>query len=195
MNVILNVLKTVWRNLTMGRRTMVMVDLETLATSPQAAVVAIGAVKFTSKEIVDGFEAYIPPASAGLCGDVAPKTVEWWSKQDPSIRAKVFGGNEAPLAACKRFAEFCEGSDFVWAKPTTFDITVLRHLFKQMGLEFPFHFRGERDARTLIAVAKEYGVKFNEILEGQAKHDPLDDSRVQALQVIKILKKMRFDRG
>lgn len=176
----------------MSSRMHVMLDIETVGGPPDGAVVAIGAVKFNKKRIISEYEAYIPKGSALLYGKKDEGTELWWSKQDPEIRAKVFGGSEAPVGACNRFIEFCKGAELVWAKPITFDCVVTRHLFRQLGLEFPFHFRKERDASTLISLAKEHGLKFGDIVNA-SKHDPLSDARTQALQIMKILNAIRIN--
>jgi hypothetical protein len=170
----------------------VMIDIETVAGPPDGAVVAIGAVKFTKGEILDRFEAYIPMGNAILYGVQDADTMGWWETQEAEVRAKVFGGSEAPYDACMRLGYFSRGADLVWAKPPTFDITILRHLYKQMGLTFPFHFRAERDARTLIALAAGYGVKYDDCYEGSTKHDPLSDALVQTMQIQKCLNLLTF---
>lgn len=179
----------------MGRTSHIMVDLETLGTDPDAAVVAIGAVKFNKKRIIDEFEAYIPPGSARVFGRSSEDTERWWSQQADHVRNKVLGGNEPPGHACERFSEFCKGVEGqIWAKPVHFDLPILRHFYKQLGLEFPFHFRREKDAATMIFTAKEHGVKFGDLLDLENKHDPLADARVQANMMIRVWDRLNFRR-
>lgn len=170
----------------------VMFDIETMGGPPDGAVIAVGATRFTKYEIIDKFEAYIPPGNAVLYGKQDPDTMAWWFTQDEAVRTKVFGGSESPYDACQRFTQFCWGTDLLWANPPTFDVTILRHLYQQMGLTFPFSFRAERDARTLFALAREYGVNFDEITASRTKHDPLDDALIQTLQVQKCLSLIAF---
>ena len=68
-----------------------MIDLETLATTPEAAVLTIGACKFDPRgnTIADTFYERIDVDSQDR--DINPSTIEWWSKQDKAIQEDAFG--------------------------------------------------------------------------------------------------------
>ncbi|NDD98181.1 MAG: 3'-5' exoribonuclease, partial [Actinobacteria bacterium] len=62
--------------------TQVMIDIETLSTQYNAAILSIGAVKWEESEIVDTFYINVDPKSCKELGlHVEHKTVEWWMKQ------------------------------------------------------------------------------------------------------------------
>src|SRR3546814_1719615 len=46
-----------------------------------------------------------------------------------------------------------------WAKPTTFDWTMLASHFEQIGRPMPFHYRQARDLNTYIAACRDRGAE------------------------------------
>lgn len=158
-----------------------MLDIETMCTSNHAAVVAIGARLFTMKDGPSkGFEAFIDPGAAAQYGEVCVDTMNWWHKQ-PAFDL-VFGGKTQPADALHRFIMFVEEHkpDTVWANSPQFDCTIMRHMSKQLGLKFPFHYRDERDFRTMKAAAVDLQVNLDGCWEGMTAHSPLDDATAQA---------------
>jgi DNA polymerase III epsilon subunit-like protein len=67
--------------------THVMVDLETLATTSQAAIISIGAVKFTADKITDTLYSNILASSSAKRGlTIDPDTVKWWTEPSQDAR-------------------------------------------------------------------------------------------------------------
>jgi hypothetical protein len=76
-----------------------MLDLETMGTSPNAAIVAIGAVKFDpgTGELGGRFYQVVDLASSVAAGCVIdPDTVLWWMRQSPEARA-MFDAPRVPI--------------------------------------------------------------------------------------------------
>ena len=75
-----------------------MLDLETLATTPDAAVLTIGACKFDPKksDVESTFYERISLESQESYDRVINEdTLAWWSKQDKQIQEDAFGeGND-----------------------------------------------------------------------------------------------------
>ena len=63
----------------------VMIDIETLSTKNNAAILSIGAVKFNIKSgVIDTYYQNIDASTAKKFNrDIDKSTLEWWSKQNP----------------------------------------------------------------------------------------------------------------
>ena len=67
----------------------IMVDLETMATHPNAAIVAIGAVRFM-EDLQDSFYQEVDLQSSIRAGlDVDGATVNWWLMQEEAAREAI----------------------------------------------------------------------------------------------------------
>ncbi len=164
-------------------------DLETLSTSSDAAIVQIGAVVIETGE---SFVCYIDPRSsenAGLHVDL--ETIEWWNKQDKDIRKRVMGGSTTLISALVSFKEFCsvasEGrlSEIeLWAWGADFDLPVLRNAY-ECFMEYPFSFRNHRCLRTLAAIC---GVQPK---RGAGHHDALYDAISQMEAYLKCMHELK----
>jgi len=159
-----------------------MLDLETMSTKPNAAVVAIGARLFDLRNGVGkGFEVFIDPSLATQFGETDIDTMNWWHKQ-PAYEL-VFNGKTHPADAVHRFLQFVgeHQPETVWANSPSFDIVIMRHLCQQVQLKFPFHYRDERDFRTMKALAKDLNVDLEGCWQGLTPHSPLDDATAEAM--------------
>lgn len=163
----------------------IMTDIETLASTPDAAVIAIGLCAFNRNEIIDSMEILINPHLA--IGHRDPKTIQWWSEQDDAVRDKMFSGKSTPWEACALMTEFCKNYEKhlegFWANPPQFDIVILRQTFEVCDVKFPIHFRKERDFRTLKQLAHAKDIDYQAAYEGINKHDAKDDAIAQARAV------------
>ena len=157
-----------------------------MSSDPTAAVVAIGARMFDASGMGTGFEIYISQADATRLGHVSMDTMAWWAKQ-PAY-SKVFGGTVDSASAIKKLAEFfsTHRPEFVWANGPQFDLVILRHLYRQVGMPVPWHYRAERDSRTIRDVANLRNVNLDGLYDGTA-HTPLDDATNQARVIAKVL--------
>jgi exodeoxyribonuclease VIII len=165
-----------------------MIDIETMGGAPDGALVAIGARLFTREGCTKGFEVYINPRLAATIGNVSTQTMDWWAKQDAEVYAKVFGGQIVPADAALKFLQFVKEHKpaTVWAYPPQFDILTMQYWFKRVNLEWPFHYRDERCARTMRAWGESYGIDFKDCYEG-SKHLPLDDATSQAKVIQRVM--------
>ncbi len=170
--------------------THVMLDIETLSTAPDAAIVQIGAVKFTvdsGVETTTGLRLAIDLESANL-GTIDGGTVAWWLEQDPAAIAKVLRSKPRTqlTAALSEFARWSDGAAFVWGHAPTFDCAIMRSACKRTGIKFPFTYRQERCFRTLLAIGKSMGIELPK--QTGVAHDGLDDAISQATTAIAILR-------
>jgi len=157
----------------------IMVDLETMSTGSNAAIVAIGAVEFdlNTGQADRTFYCNVHLQScieAGLQLD--GNTVYWWMSQEDEARKRLLE-NPAPLSeALAMFSEFvaaCGGREAqVWGNSARFDLGILHDAYRALNLPLPWHFRNERDVRTLVAFAPH--IKEQQQRVG-VQHDALDD--------------------
>ncbi len=168
----------------------VMVDIETTSLRPDAAVLAIGARLFTVNGPSKGFETFIDPTTAMTIGISDPDTVDWWRKQ--TAYELVWSGRIDPADGAHRFLSFVELHEpaKIWANSPQFDCVILRHLFKQVGIRWPFSYKDERDVRTITDLGRTLGIEVMDLLDNPARvaHNPLDDATTQAEVVSRILK-------
>ena len=165
-----------------------MVDIETMSTSDDAAVIAIGTVIFDRDEILAAQSLLIDPITTP--GHRSVDTLEWWNRQAPEVRERMFSGTTPPSSACLDWVQFLEDHEAqdLWANAPTFDITILRSLFRNCGLrKFPIHHRKERDFRTLTSLARDLGIEYKEAYRNCIKHDAVSDATAQARAVQIIL--------
>lgn len=169
-----------------------MLDIETMNNSSDAAVIAIGARVFTLDGLGKGFETFIDSTKAGHIGTIGHETMAWWAAQ--KTRDLVFSGKIEPADAFHQFAEFCkqQKAEYIWANSPSFDCVILRHLAKQVNLKFPFHYRAERDCRTLFSIGRALEINCEDLWGNTERqgHLPLDDATTQAEVAARILKQI-----
>lgn len=182
-----------------------MIDIETMGMAPDGAVLAIGAVPFcihkekmTLAPREDWFSKRITlQANLDEGRTIWADIVEWWLWQSKEAQEALLLGpryNDLQDLRCD-FIEFVtlHRCEYVWAKPPTFDLAILSHLF---GTTWPFRYNAQRDVRTLLSCAKVFG--WNDVLDPQidgTKHDALYDAHVQAVQVVRYMDRMYQNAG
>jgi len=173
----------------------VMIDLETLGTGPDAAVVSIGACRFNinTGEIQSRFHEKVQ--FSPTMGKIDPATVLWWFQQSEEARAALISGQRLPLIdVLKNFRHWVNNGDCefgnvagLWSNGPTFDETILRHAFGRFDLHFGVSFRLSRCCRTFFMLAQEFGIKPTPAL---IKHDALDDAIAQAKTVCAVYERI-----
>lgn len=164
----------------------VMIDLETLATTADAVVVSLGAVKFDNKKIDNrGFYTPISVESNLTYGRrISEDTLAWWMKQSDAARAVFNEPNETLESALDQLVSWIGKDDpIIWSNGASFDIPILEHAFAQVGITVPWKFWNSRCYRTIKGLAKAKQIKY----AGPAvKHNALSDAYAQAqhLQLI-----------
>lgn len=168
-----------------------MIDMETLAVSPNAVVLSLGAVHFDpySDSISDKIYFKIDLDDQDkLNREIDPKTVEWWSKQDPVIMEEAFSLNDRiPLVdAMDQFHKFAWGCSAFWSHGATFDLMIIQDIYKQLNKPLPWNYWQLRDTRTLFDLGHD-----PEMPQG-SKHDALQDAIRQAVGVQNIYAKLNI---
>lgn len=186
----------------------VMVDLETMGTATDSAIIAIGAVEFNPEGGAFGFiegdvdstpdfgrEFYVnvdlqSSIETGLRVDAS--TVQWWLQQSEEARLKLL---EDPRVHINRaLVDFSEwfrfrvedgvrhpGPEFIWARGTDFDVAILKFAYRAIGLEHPWAYNKGRDSRTYFDAL---GFDITKMENIGVAHNALDDAKFEAKAVI-----------
>lgn len=168
----------------MTKYTDIMIDHETLGTSPDSAIISIGAVRFNldSNEIDDtAFYASISVDSNLAAGrKIDESTLLWWMKQSPEAQ-KVFHEPKMSLeAALTEFLDWFGPTDKdvrVWSNGADFDIPQLVNAMMYFGWEQPWKFYNNRCFRTFKSLPMAKRAKKPLAV---VKHNALSDAIAQA---------------
>ena len=165
-----------------------MVDLETMSTSPKAVVLTLGAVQFDpySSNIYNELYMRIDIDDQDKLGrEIQQETLDWWAKQDPAIMEEAFSSDDRISLdeAIQTFHKFAWGCDKIWSHGAVFDIIILEDIYRQLGKPFSWNFWQCRDTRTLFDLADPEMPSTN-------KHNALEDARRQAIGVQNVYRKL-----
>jgi hypothetical protein len=171
----------------------IMLDLETLATSPDSVILTFGAIKFdpfdSSKEMKDGIYFRINvDEQIALGRRVDEGTVAWWGTQSEEVREEALGETDRVSLEdfTKALNKFVSGANRVWAQGPVFDIVILENLYRQIGKPAPWQYYTIRDSRTLLKA-------LGDDREGGALlHNALADAVSQAQAVQSAVKRYKL---
>ena len=169
-----------------------MVDLETMSTQTDAAIISIGAVFMDFKNGCLGSNFYFfvdLKSSVDSGGHIEPDTINWWMKQSDMARKVLFENTVTLRHALLCFTEFVYGKGNsedvrIWSNGATFDCIILRKALEREKINLPWHFINDMCYRTVVNLNPE--IEKDE-REG-TYHHALDDAKFQARHLIKILK-------
>ena len=166
----------------------IMMDAETLATTADACILSIGAVRFDleSARIDDaGFYASISiDSNMDYKRRVSEDTLIWWMKQGPEAQGVFHEAKVTLGSALDDLADWIGASDpFVWSNGADFDLPMLAHAYTQQSKEIPWKFWNSRCFRTYKNLP---GAKDVRVPPLGVKHNALSDAhqQVRILQTI-----------
>lgn len=170
-----------------------MVDMETIATSPNAVVLSLGAVHFDpwGNGITDQIYFRIDLDDQDKLGrEIDQGTLDWWAKQDTKIMEEAFNPDDrVPLAeAMDRFHKFAWGCSNFWSHGATFDLVILENIYRQLNKTPPWSFWQLRDTRTLFDLGHDADMPKGGL------HDALQDAIRQAIGVQTIYAKLKVNK-
>ena len=153
-----------------------MIDLETLSTAPNAAIMQIGWAKFTMDQrypIVSG----LIQVDLQSCIDKGLRvdwgTVRWWFMQSQEAREAMVQQGVPLSDALNAFVLNVWGDadwEGVWSHGASFDIPILESAFRACGRSAPWKHWLIRDTRTLFELA---GYVMHKPVAHQADKDAL----------------------
>lgn len=168
----------------------VMIDLETLDTSPAGVIMSLGAVRFDldSDNIDDaGFYASISIDSNLQSGrTISEDTLIWWLQQTPAAQSVFTEPKQTLEMALTSFADWFGNAKYVWSNGADFDIPMVAHALRSLGYETPWAFFNARCVRTY----KNLPGMRNIAVPNTAKHNALADAIAQVHLVQAIQKKL-----
>ncbi|KKN32982.1 hypothetical protein LCGC14_0808540 [marine sediment metagenome] len=190
-----------------------MIDIETLSTRSNAAIVSIGACMFNPELEYDEWPCagMLDSFIVGVNPDyyytgrfhVDPKIEAWWKRQSKEARAglKINMASTLPLAMdkfttwveeqgfVKTSSPWKEDSGRVWANPPQFDLVILRdaaqHTYGSYD-DVPWHYRQETCCRTHSYLNRKHAQvarAFPPLIDGLVAHRADHDAIRQARMV------------
>ena len=183
----------------MQDKKLVSLDLETLSTRNDAAIIAIGVAVWhpdlihTDKWVILTQRWLIQPSSA--VGHRDPATIDWWNQQDPAIREEVWGGRKSAMEVIKDFVFFIKDFHFeseveFWAGPAHFDFPIIEHLIHLAGLELPWTYRQKKCLSTFAREMKNAGF-LNQDVDSERLHEPVADATAQLMELLAYKKTLK----
>lgn len=162
-----------------------MIDLETLSTRHDAAILSIAAVKFdlATGNIGPSYQDKIDLTDHPKYGHISIETVAWWLKQSDKSRQQLFTGKTKELgSALINLLDFSKGAKTLWSNGSSFDLTILRNAYDRYQYTVPWQYWQERDCRTIVDIAERMtGINTAKTSEFTGtKHDALSDAIFQA---------------
>lgn len=170
----------------------VMIDLETLGTRPDAAILQIGAVAFEKRSggrVYDtkAFNRFVMLQDGA--GTIDHGTFKFWMEQNNPDMRKGLGEAIPLMTALDDLINWPATEDLgftwgnvegIWAKGSDFDLPILRSAFARFGSEAPWPFRASRCVRTFLAEHPKIQVRG---MEGLQAHDAVSDCLWQIAEI------------
>ena len=157
----------------------VMIDLETMSTAPNAAIVSLGAVLMNNiAEEISVFYCTVSLESSARAGlHIDPNTVMWWMRQSDEARQALAQDRTDLTDALTDFSDwlppFVEG---VWGNGATADNVWLVEAYRATGLKRPWLYKSDRCYRTFRAQHRD----VDDPIKNTDAHNALADARWQA---------------
>lgn len=172
----------------------VMTDIETLGTESDSTIIQISAIAFNieTREHLNEFN-MIADISLNKKMSVTGSTIKWWLNTNAELLKDLLNKGQCStedmlqsfhswLTLLKKHEddEVC-----LWGNGILFDNKMIEHQLKAIGLDYPIHYKNDRDVRTIVDLA----AQKNEITEKELKarfqdpslteHDAFDDVKYQ----------------
>lgn len=167
-----------------------MLDFETMATSPDAVILTLGAVKFNRHGNGYGEKLYMRiniDEQTAMGREINDDTLDWWSKQSADVMEEAFNSDDrVPFAeAMDRFHKFAWGCDTFWSHGATFDLVIVENVYKQLGKPLLWDFWKLRCCRTICDIG------IDPKMPKGGLHNALEDAIRQAMGVQNVFRKLK----
>ncbi len=171
----------------------IVLDIETLDTKPNAAIIALAAVVMTVEHGIlndDFYEIVDLDSSLKSGGTVDADTLKWWlTVPSESAKAEIIKQRGKPLdKVLTRFSEYMtRGNSLkVWGNGANFDNVIIRSSYDRLGRICPWTHKQDMCFRTLKGFFPELIVKP----PVDKQHIAIEDTRAQATSLLSMLRKM-----
>jgi len=175
-------------------KTDIMIDLETLNTTPDSTILTIGAVRFDpfgselKEPDMDSFYVKVDLDSCDRIGlTTNDDTIAWWANQSKEAQEAAFDpeGRIDIEDAFAQLYKFCWGAKRVWANGSCFDIIICEHVYRKVGRAIPWKFWEVRDVRTA------FDLGINPHRPPVTAHHALEDAWNQAVGIQNVYNTLR----
>jgi hypothetical protein len=171
----------------------VVLDIETLDTGPNAAIIALAALVMTVEYGIfndDFYEIVDLDSSIKSGGTIGADTLKWWlTVPSESAKAEVIKKQSEPLVeVLARFTKYMtRGKNVkVWGNGANFDNVIIRSSYDRLGMVCPWSSKQDMCFRTLKGFFPELIVKP----PVDKQHIAIEDTRAQAISLLSMLRKM-----
>ena len=170
----------------------IMLDIETMGTGSNAAIIAIGAVKFGDETESEFYTPVDLESSLNSGGIVDGSTIKWWSEQRKESRTVINDPAAIPLAnALLSFSNWLAGEKFfVWGNGTDFDNVIVENAYLNCNIDLPWNPFDNLCYRTFKNIFTHINIQKKGIV-----HNALDDARNQAQHLIDLIKHSETPNG
>lgn len=150
-----------------------MLDIETLALTADAVVWCAAITEFAQNggEPIMSSQMFMLTNQPGrhrnsdtISWTMAHGDKELYEQWRDNKTTRHLSPAELYTALEKTFGAYGSGNYEIWAKGAKFDFAVMQSYFSDYGLATPWHYRAERDMRTLQSVLKSLGAS-DEVLD------------------------------
>lgn len=169
-----------------------MIDFETLGTTPDCVVISLGACLFTPKGGIkdDLYIRFDMSEQLKLGRKIDSETLEWWMSQSDRARAVFKEKNGESIRKTHAFiSRMLMNSDpkkvRVWCKGLDFDVSIINDIFGMFDQPTPWKFWNVACFRTFLYLT---GIKVD---RSKIAHNALDDARAQAQILIDYFNRRR----
>jgi hypothetical protein len=145
-----------------------MLDLETLATTPNSVIITFGAIRFDpfgddsasyqgDTILMDSFYRRIDPASfESINHNIDDNTLAWWMKQSDEVKLEAFAeeNRHSIQSVMLDFHRWAKTFDTVWANGPAFDIVILEHINRELKRTNPWKYWQVKDSRTVYGLVE-----------------------------------------
>lgn len=176
-------------------RKELMIDLETLSTRSNAAIISIGVAVMDTDAlmVVDSAKwNVIAETSQDVGLHIDANTVMWWLGQPVDAKQHLFTPQPIPLLSALQelYARFYADDSFpTWGNGAAFDNVILRSAYEASNMPCPYVYSHDRCYRTMKNM-----YPFIKPLESTAefvKHDAMHDALYQAEHLLEIMRYIR----
>lgn len=178
----------------------IMVDIETIGTTPGCIILSIGAVAFDQlkNEIGSSFYKVINRRSCQNLGLFPnPQTLVWWNEQSTEANSilkeslLVSQNTNSIHNVMLDFSNYVNmynktNSVKLWGNGADFDNAILSYTFHRLGIDVPWKFKNNRCFRTLKSLFPNVKIERHGLF-----HNALDDAITQALHAMKLLRMIK----
>lgn len=176
----------------MNKRVDVMVDIETLGTKSESTIFQIAAIAFdiNTGEHYSTFNKLVDIAKNETM-TVDGDTIKWWLNTNKVLLTSLLnsgtGSSESTLIDFHDWlVNLTETKEdlYLWGNGILFDNKMIQTQLQKINLDYPIHYKNDRDVRTILELAAfKTGKSEQEIkalyANGKDEHDALNDVEYQ----------------